>query len=298
MLQKSLIIPLLILSVLSILSCKNSTSTQKDTEQRTEELDMSNIFAWCIVPFDSVERTPVERIKMLHKLGIQSYAYDWRTKHLETMEKELGLAKANNIEVNAIWMWIDANSDQPDSLSSDNEKMLSIVEKSGLKTDIWLGFNANYFENLNDVEAVEKGKEMIGYLHNRLGALGCRLVLYNHGDWFGEPANQVKIIKALGEPEIGIVYSFHHAHEQIDHFDTIVEEMLPYLWAVNLNGMRKEGPKILPIGAGDHEAEMLQKLQKAGYDGPLGILGHVEEADVEVILKQNLEGLRSLKYKP
>ena len=63
---------------------------------------------------------------------------------------------------------------------------------------------------------------------------------------------------------------------------------------VNLNGMKKEGPKILPIGAGDRELEMMQVLQKSGYRGRIGILGHVEDADVEQILLQNLHGLQAL----
>ena len=70
--------------------------------------------------------------------------------------------------------------------------------------------------------------------------------------------------------------------------------MQPYLWVVNLNGMVKGGPKIVPIGKGDHEKQMLQTLKQAGYTGPFGILGHVEDADVKVVLQQNLEGFREI----
>jgi hypothetical protein len=58
--------------------------------------------------------------------------------------------------------------------------------------------------------------------------------------------------------------------------------------------MRPEGPKILPIGAGTREREMIRQLIAAGYNGPLGILGHVEDADVEDILRANLAGLRQI----
>jgi hypothetical protein len=71
--------------------------------------------------------------------------------------------------------------------------------------------------------------------------------------------------------------------------------MMPYLWAVNLNGMKEEGPKILPIGKGNLEGEMIRLLEEKGYRGPYGVLGHVEEADVKVILERNLEGLRYLQ---
>ena len=73
--------------------------------------------------------------------------------------------------------------------------------------------------------------------------------------------------------------------------DALVEAMMPHLWVVNLNGMRPEGPKILPFGAGTHEREMLQRVLDAGFTGPFGVLGHVDDADVKVILEGNLRGL-------
>ena len=58
---------------------------------------MENLFAWCIVPYDSKNRTPEERIAMLKELGFNSYAYDWRIKNLDEMEHEWKLAEENNI---------------------------------------------------------------------------------------------------------------------------------------------------------------------------------------------------------
>ncbi len=297
------------LSVLALVtgllySCSQPRSTgeeQSDSgisaaEESTVEPDfsMENLLAWCIVPFDAKERNPEERISMLKDLGFSQYAYDWRQKHLDEMEQEIGLARQNNIEMMAVWMWIDANSDSPGNLSSTNERIFSILEKTGLKTEIWLGFNSNYFEGLEEGEAIEKAVEMIGHLGDRASAIECKLALYNHGGWFGEPENQVKIIKEIPSHRIGIIYNFHHAHEQIDRLPVIIEAMRPYLWVVNLNGMKKEGPKILPIGKGTHEKEMIEKFLESGYNGPWGILGHVEERDVKEVLQENLEGLRNL----
>jgi hypothetical protein len=64
--------------------------------------------------------------------------------------------------------------------------------------------------------------------------------------------------------------------------------MLPHLKAVVLNGMKPEGPKILPIGEGTHERAMIRLLAASGYRGPIGILGHVDDADVETVLQRNL----------
>lgn len=255
---------------------------------------MENLYAWCIVPFDSMERSPAERMAMLKRLGIKKYAYDWRQEHLKTAALELALARENNIEVNALWLWIDDDWDAVEELNEPNERLFEIIEEAEYDGQIWVSFNANYFEGLTDEDAVTKGTKMIGYLSKRAKDLNCKIALYNHGDWFGEPENQVKIIKALPNEELGIIYNFHHAHPQIDTYPEIVKTMMPYLWAVNLNGLRREGPKILTIGKGDYELEFIEILMEAGYTDDYGILGHVEEADVEVILKENLEGLKSI----
>jgi hypothetical protein len=63
-----------------------ATCHQLATSDKKSSLDMDNYFAWCIVPFDSQNRTPAQRMEMLKTLGFQSYAYDWREKHLARNE--------------------------------------------------------------------------------------------------------------------------------------------------------------------------------------------------------------------
>jgi sugar phosphate isomerase/epimerase len=263
-------------------------------EDSADITDMDNLLAWCIVPFDSVHRNPSERISMLKDLGFKSYAYDWRNEHLAEMESEFRLAAENGIEIKAVWLWIDANTDAPGELSPANEKMLSIVEDAGLRTQIWTGFHPNFFGGLSEADAVSKGVEMVDYLAERSAEIGCSVALYNHGDWFGDPENQVKIIQGIPDRAVGIIYNFHHAHDQLDRLPAIIEAMKPYLWVVNLNGMRVEGPKILPIGSGDREKELIDMFLEAGFTGPFGILGHIEDADVKIILENNLQGLKDL----
>jgi sugar phosphate isomerase/epimerase len=252
-------------------------------------LAMDDLIAWCIVPFDSRKRTPEERIAMLERLGFERYAYDWRVEHLPDTARELRLAREHGIRVEAVWMWIEA--DRPGKLSEANERLLSILKDVGLSTQIWLGFAPSYFEGKSDEEKVSRGAEMVRYLSDRAAETGSRVALYNHGDWFGEPENEIRILQALPGREIGLVYNFHHGHEQITRFDALVKAMRPYLWVVNLNGMRPEGPKILPFGTGTHERKMLQAVLDSGFTGPFGVLGHVDDADVEEILRGNLRGL-------
>ncbi len=255
--------------------------------------DMENYYAWCIVPFDNQERTPEQRIEMLKDLGFRAYAYDWREQHLPQMARELQLARDNNIDITAVWMWLDKN-DAAGNLSENNRKVLEALAETHLKTQIWISFPEDYFTGLDEEEKLEKAAEMISYVSLEAEDLGCRIGLYNHGGWFGRPESLVRIIESMPKLDIGIVFNFHHAHDMIDEFAELVKIMKPYLWAVNLNGMNPDGPKILPIGSGEKEAEMIAVLEENGYHGPYGILGHVEDADVKKVLSENLKGLQTL----
>lgn len=254
-----------------------------------------NLVAWCIVPFDNQHRTPTQRIEMLQRLNFSQYAYDWRSQHLTTFAEEIKVAKEHKVHIAAVWLWIDKTSDSPGQLSKDNETLLGILKETGLKTQLWVGFNNNFFEYENDETKISKGVEMLKYLKERTKSVASSIALYNHGDWFGEPENQIKILKELNDPGFGLIYNFHHAHKQIDSFPTLLKKMSPWLWTVNLNGMKKDGSQILTIGEGDQEKDMLRLLKKSGFSGSIGILGHIETEDVEQVLKRNLDGLRKIE---
>ncbi len=179
-------------------------------------------------------------------------------------------------------------------LSPANERLFQNIDSAKLNTDIWLSFNNNYFDSLSPDKALEKGVDIVRYVADRAAGLQCKLVLYNHGSWFGQPENQINIIKALPGKDIGIAYSFHHAHPQLDRYPQLIEAMMPYLKAVNLNGMKREGPMILPINEGDKEQAMIKLLLEKGYLGPLGVLGHVDTLDVKEVLMKNLAGLEQI----
>lgn len=251
-----------------------------------------NLVAWCIVPYDNQERTPAGRAAMLQELGIRSLAWDWRQKHLGSLEEEIGCLKQANIELAAVWCWIDGNSSETPGES--NETLLATLKRTGTKTEIWMSFASSFFSGLSDEQKVAKGAEAVAILREKAKAIGCSVCLYNHGDWFGEPRNMIRIIRHLEVDDIGLVYNFHHAHDQLKEYEANLALMMPYLRTVNLNGMRADGPKIIPLGSGDREEVMMKKLQETGFQGRIGILGHVENADVKDVLAENLAGMKKL----
>lgn len=277
---------LIISIIVFIHSCKNTNESH---------LNMENLYPWCIVAFDSLERSPAERIKMLKDFGFTKYAYDWRNEDLDSMKSELTLAKENNIEIISIWLWLNAKRDSLENLSASNEKVFDIIKSLNLETTLWVSFSNNFFENLTQEQSINLATKMIKSIYTKAHEINCEIALYNHKGWFGNPNNQVAIIESLPECDLSLVYNFHHAHDYLDEFPQIVKKIKPYLSSVNLNGMKTDGSKILPIGEGNHEKEMIQTLINEEYTGTWGILGHVEDKDVENVLKQNIAGLESLQ---
>jgi len=225
---------------------------------------------------------------MIKELGFSQYAFGGRQEHVNLMAEELMIAKAAGIKISAVWLYI-TNKDSLLKLKSANEKVFDSLRSTELLTQIWVGIDAEVFNGLAHVESLTKASEMVAAL--------AKIALYNHGGWFGEPENQLEIIAKLPQFDIGIVYNFHHGHTQLENYSKIIDDIIPYLWSVNLNGMKQNGPKIVPIGEGDLEKDMIDYLLRKNYRGPFGILGHIKNEDVQVTLVRNLNGLQSLMLK-
>ena len=239
-----------------------------------------NLVAWCIVPFDATKRGPEARAKMLKKLGITRSAYDWRAEHVPTFEAEIQAYAANGIDFFAFW--------------GAHEEAFSLFQKYKLTPQIWQ--TAPSPEGESDAIKVSRAVDALLPLVEKTRVLGCPFGLYNHGQWGGQPKNLVAVCQALRERHaanhVGIVYNFHHAHEQLPTIEGSLKLMMPYLLCLNLNGMNdKPEPKILSIGEGKHDACLLEIVAGLGYDGAIGIIDHRSERDTEECLRENLEGL-------
>ncbi|HET9486854.1 MAG TPA: xylose isomerase [Chryseosolibacter sp.] len=255
----------------------------------------NNLVAWCVVPFDKMKRNPEQRAAMMKELGITQLAWDWRDEHLPLMEEEIKTLRKNNIKLKSVWFWV--NGGEGKVMDEANHFILKTLKDNNVKTELWLSFNDRYFEGLSDSGKLTKAVSAVGEINRRAREIGCTVHLYNHGSWFGEPENQVRIIEALGTKNIGIVYNFHHARHQVNEFPRLLQIMKPYLSTVNINGMKDGGPMIVTVGQGNRELTMLQQLKDSGYQGSIGVLSHVDDEDAKVVLARNLEGLKMLLKK-
>jgi hypothetical protein len=254
----------------------------------------SNLVAWCIVPFDAKKRGPEERAQMLDRLGIRRLAYDYRAEHIPTFDAEVEAMKRHGIEFMAWWF--------PGELNDEARGILAVIERHKITPQLWITGGGSATKDATEQRArVESEAQRVRPIAEAARRLGCKVGLYNHGNWFGEPENEIEIIERLkreGITNVGIVYNFHHGHDHIERFPGLFRRMQPYLLCVNLNGMVKDGErqgrKILHLGEGDQELGMLRVIRDSGWFGPAGIIDHRPETDSEETLRNNLRGYESL----
>jgi hypothetical protein len=242
-----------------------------------------NLVAWCIVPFDAKKRGPAERAAMLQRLGIRKVAYDWRQQHVATFEDEIIQYRKHGLEYFAFW--------------GQHEEALRLFQQHGLRPQIWTTLRSPKKDA--QTERVEAAGRAMLPLAERTRELGCKLGLYNHGGWGGEPKYLVAVCRWLREhgdaAHVGVVYNLHHGHDHIHDFAESLAVMKPYLLCLNVNGMNDNAePKILPLGMGQHDEKMLRIIAASGYRGPIGVLDHRSDTDAEQSLRENLDGLKRL----
>ena len=273
------------LSLICTVCSLGSTHAQIPPNFRTE-----NLVAWCIAhQWDAENRNPQQRAELLSSLGLKQFAYNWRSEDGPQFDEEILQTRKNGIEYFAFW--------------NQNDTAFEIFKKRGISPQIWR-ISPSPKVGSQEEKVAAAARQMLPFA-TRAQEIGSRFGLYNHGGWGGEPENLVAVCKELrrqGCENVGVVYNFHHAHEHIEGFAETFALMKPYLLCVNLNGMvdpadvdqeTKEN-KIIPVGAGIHEAMMMQVVIESGYDGPIGILGHLPTQDVEKSLRDNLEGIRKI----
>jgi sugar phosphate isomerase/epimerase len=283
---------LAITSLLLVMLLKYQNTNAQNAPGTDNIYARENLIAWCVVPFDSKNRDPVERAEMLNRLGFTMLAYDWREKHIPEFDQEMEALKSHNIKLQAFWLHSGPNPENDKTLPI----ILDVLKRDGIQTQIWcMVAGIKDMDKMTQQEKIEAVAKPLGYIADKAAEIGCSVGIYNHGGWYGDPENQLELIKYLKRANIGIVYNFHHAEEDINSFPEFFPKILPHLMAVNLMGLKKGTPvKVVPIGEGDAEAEMIRIVRESAYRGPIGIINEDTAPDAEVGLTMNVEGLKKI----
>ena len=99
----------------------------------------------------------------------------------------------HKIEVTAWWF--------PGELNAEAELILKTIERHKITPQLWVtGAGEKLQAGKKNDERVAAEAARLKPIAVAAKRLGCKVALYNHGAWFGEPENQIAIIEALRRP--------------------------------------------------------------------------------------------------
>ncbi len=249
-------------------------------------LDRQNLVAWCVVPFDAKKRGPEQRAEMLQRLGFKKFAYDWREKDVPTFDAEVEALKRHG--VNLVAWWFPTEAEDPHA-----RIILEVIKRHGIHPQLWvMGSGSPRRTEAEQRERTEQEAERIRKIIELAKPYGCQVELYNHNGWFGQPNNEVAVIKRLrqkGVSGVGMIYNFSHGHADIADFPAIWKRIAPYVVTVNVTGMVKD-ESLIPPSQGDHELELLRTILVSQWRGPIGVIAE-QGGDAQVTLRNDLRGL-------
>ncbi len=253
-----------------------------------------NLVAWCIVPYDAKKRDAAARAAMLQSLRLRRLAYDWRAEHVPFFDAEVVAMQHAGIELTAWWF--------PQKLDATARTILDVIARHRIHPQLWVtGGGALAKTTAEEAARLEAEVARLQPIVAAAAKLGCTVGLYNHGGWFGVPENQLAVLARLrrdGATNVGLVYNFHHGHDDLGRFAELWPRLAPHTLAVNVNGMKRgadrTAEKILTVGEGDEELRLLRIIDASGWRGAVGVLNHRTEVDAEIGLARNLAGLDRL----
>ena len=126
---------------------------------------------------------------------------------------------------------------------------------------------------------IEQEADRLQALAKLAAPYGVTISLYKHGGWLGISDNQIALIEQLkkrGVNDVGIVYPFLHARDEVDEvvdFRSHWRKIRPYVAAVIVTGMHAEGvvfPLLYP-SEGSRELEMMRVIQESRWQGSVGL---------------------------
>jgi quinoprotein glucose dehydrogenase len=249
-----------------------------------------NLHAWCIVPFDAAHRDPEQRAAMLERLGFRHFAYDWRAGDVPNFDAEFDAIQRHHIDLAAVWFPDSGPADQ-----APQEALLDALRRHHLRPQLWvMCTGAPPLGPDGAQKGIEQQAQRLLAVVKQGRPYGCPVAIYPHDGWAGSPDTDLAILarlRELGAPDVGFVYNFNHAQEDIAQFPRIWARIEPRVTVVNLDGMVEEGPRVLYLGSGDKELEMMRTIEQSGWHGPVGIISEQGDKDAELVLKNNLLGL-------
>lgn len=152
-----------------------------------------------------------------------------------------------------------------------------------------------------------KAATVVREIADMAAAANLRVALYPHtGFYVATTADALRVAKQVDRPNVGVSINLCHElmTDQGPQLDATIREALPHLMLVSINGADDKQPGyswdrlIQPLGRGNYDVcGFLNKLQTAGYRGPIGLQCYGVKGDPLENLKQSIKAWKEYQGK-
>ena len=156
----------------------------------------SNLHVWAFEEYDSTQRTPQARARLLKELGITKAGYICRNPaRVAEFDQYVRAYQKEGIELIAVRTPVNTTAPLEEPHISE---FLKIVDRHRLQLQWWLTLEDD-FDAIPEERRVDYAVDRLRPLVAEANRRACRLVTYGHGStrWFTQAENQIAIIDKL-----------------------------------------------------------------------------------------------------
>ena len=226
------------------------------------------------------EWTPEQQATCLKELGYAGIGYSGH----DEIHTRLDTFKKHNLTVFSIYVacYVDKEEAFAPGLAE------AIKQLKDTQVVLWLTVQGKAKSDQPAVKAVQQ-------LADLAAASNLKIVLYpHHGLYVGTLDDAMRITKQVDRDNVGV--SFNLCHElkagNEARFDKLLEEALPRLWLVSINGADHSGnwdTLIQPLDIGEYDVcALLKRLNILGYTGPIGLQCYNVPGDIRTNLDRSI----------
>lgn len=233
--------------------------------------------------------TPEQQATTLKELGYEAISYNFTNpEDLANWQRECG---KQGIKIAAIYLNTSVDGPRPfDPRFKEAVKLLK-----GSDTVIWMTVLKPKTPGDHDAAAVKNVQEIADLAAEQ----GLRVALYGHVDNFVETGmDSARIVKLANRPNVGATINLCHEFlsKKGEQIDETLKAVASGCLLVSINGVDLANKNyITRLDQGDYDlVSYLEKLQAAGYRGPIGLQCFNVPGDTRDNLAANIASWRSI----
>ena len=178
----------------------------------------------------------------------------------------------------------------------DSRLAESIKRMKGRSTRVELAIQSKKLKP-SDRAGDDAGVELINRVSDMCADLGPVVSIYPHtGMWTERVQDGVRLARLCGRKNAGTNFNLVHWSwvKQDEPLEKVLEQSLPFLKAVSINGL--DGRKIVPLDEGDYDVTaFMRTLGRIGYDGPVGFQGYGIPGPSRKLLERSMRKWREIQ---